>query len=145
MTDKTFNLDDLLDGTLDELADVPEFKIYPPGVHRCILTGFEVDKENGIIYMNLKGKETVELPSGSEDDPISDGQETRMRYQMTNEYGQGDFKKIMAALAEHFGKKSNNALMEDGTGAEVLIATNIQVDKKDKSKKYLRIDTLVVE
>jgi ribosomal protein L30E len=64
---------------------------------------------------------------------------------MTNEYGQGDFKKIMAALAERFGAKSNSALMEEGAGADVLVATNIQTDKKDKTKKYLRIDTLVVE
>ena len=145
MSNADFNIDDILDGTLDDLADLPEFKSYPPGVHKCILVNFEFDKEKkNVVYMNLKGIETVELPSGSEDAPISEGQETRSRYDLANEYGQGAFKKILASLATHYGAKPNRLLMEEAAGAEVLVVTSMKQDKKDKTKSYFQIDELQV-
>lgn len=144
--DNQVDMDDILDGTLDDLADLPEFKSYPPGVHRVTLVSFERDKDKkkAVMYVNFKGIETVELPSGSEDDPISDGQETRARYDLGNEYGQGAFKEILRSLATHYGAKTNRELMEEATGAEVLIVTSMKKDKKDATKSYFQVDSLEV-
>ena len=39
MTEQTLNLDidNLLDGTLDDLADAPEFKPFPLGAHKIVM------------------------------------------------------------------------------------------------------------
>ena len=34
---QAFNMDSLLEGTLDDLAQVPDFVAYPPGSHKVII------------------------------------------------------------------------------------------------------------
>lgn len=154
MTEQTINMDidSLLDGTLDDLADLPEFKPFPPGAHRCTVS-LELkeigDKKNKAIEVALTAIETVETPAGS-DEVVSPGQSDKVLYFLTHdnpkvaEIGQGQFKEMMKSFAEHFGAKSNRELMADAKGAEVLVATSLRTDKNDKTKKYLKIDSLKV-
>jgi hypothetical protein len=146
MSNDTFDINSILDGTLDDLADIPEFKAFPPGTHRCVIY-FETnteDKANPFITLKLKALETVELPSGSTDDPVSKDQETNKRYYLANEYGQGDFKEVMKQLGEHFGPQSNRDMMAAAQNAEALVVTDTRIDKKDKSKKYLEIKAIQI-
>lgn len=142
----TISVDDLLDGTLDDLADLPEFGIYPVGAHKVKLH-WDLNKEiNKVKYVSLEftGIETVELPAGSEASPISKDQKANTLFDLKNEWGQGAFKAVMASLAAHYGSKSNRELCKESEGAEALITVKHRKDKKDTTKVYMQLDTLAI-
>ena len=133
-----FNMDSLLDGTLDDLADAPEFKPFPAGTHKVTIT--IVQKKIGThpaFELSMKAIETVEL-SNPEDTPLAAGATTSEAFMMDNEIGQGNFKKILKSLAEHYGAKSNRELIEDAQNAEALVVTKIR-QNKDKTQSYTSI------
>lgn len=157
-------MDALLDGTLDDLSDIPEIVTYPVGAHR-VKMGWKLNHTIDGVF-NEKGKEssglkkfvqfsataieTVELPSGSTDAPLQAGSPFQQLFDLTNQYAQGNFKEIMKALAQHYGQgKTNRELLVESEGAEVVITIK---HRKDKSKKqddgspvvYAQIDNLMV-
>ena len=160
MTNENLNLDidSLLDGTLDDLADAPEFKPFPIGAHRIVMSWEtkQLDdkklqgKKNTIVTLKMKAFETVETPAGSEE-VCSPGQEENIGFFLVHhsspkamEIGQGAFKEIMKSLAGHYGAKSNRELMADSEGAEALVTTGLRADKTDKAKKYTTLEKLVI-
>lgn len=160
MTEANLNLDidSLLDGTLDDLADAPEFKPYPIGAHKVIINWEtkQLDdkklsgKKNTIVTLKMKAVETVETAAGS-DEVCSPGQEENIGFFLVHhsspkamEIGQGGFKEIMKSLAAHYGAKSNRDLMADSQGAEVLVTTGLRKDKQDANKKYTTLEKLMV-
>jgi hypothetical protein len=143
--DTDFDMDSLLEGKLDDLADVPEFKNFPNGAHTAIIS-FKKDKVNKhpCIKVSLKGIETQELADPTKDKPIEAGTESGVLYMLDNPIGQGKFKELMKTFAEAFGiDKSPNQLMEEGANATVLVVTT-QRPSKDKTKMYMDIVNLSV-
>lgn len=138
-----FNVDDILDGTLDDLADMPEFRPFPVGTHRAVMSWEDKTKKadwiNGhpAYILNLKAINTEEL-ANTEDTPLKAGDETGVMYMLDNELGQGSWKKILSSLSEHFGAMTNRELIAASNGAEVLIVTD-QRSNKDKTKKYTNV------
>ena len=165
MTNENLNLDidSLLDGTLDDLADAPEFKPFPLGAHKIVMkwetkqlddkTAKGPDgkpKKNTMVSLKMKALETVETPAGSEE-VCSPGQEENIGFFLVHhsspkamEIGQGAFKEIMKSLAGHYGAKSNRELMADSEGAEALVTTGHRKDKADASKKYTTLEKLMI-
>lgn len=164
MTDQTLDqMDALLDGTLDDLADIPEFRTYPIGAHKVKMSwrlnhtiegvfnekGKESSGLKKFVQLNCVAIETVELPAGSTEAPLDAGTPMQQLFDLTNEWAQGAFKNIMKALAQHYGPKSNRELLADSEGAEVVITIK---HRKDKNKKnddgtavvYPQIDNLMV-
>jgi hypothetical protein len=168
MTEQTLDgfdqMDALLDGTLDDLADIPEIRVYPEGVHKVkmgwalnhtipnvfIEKGKESSGLKKFVQFKATAIETVELPAGSTETPLEAGQPFQQLFDLTNEYAQGNFKAIMKALAAHYGAgKTNRQLLADSEGAEVLLVIK---HRKDKNKKqddgsavvYAQIDALEV-
>ena len=146
------DIDSLLDSTLDDLADMPEFKPFPAGAHRAILK-MEVKDVNGIpsIDVGLTGVETMELANDS-DAPIAAGDTTNVLLMLKkkdgtkNELSEGKFKELLRPLQAHFGTASNRETMEASQGAEVLVVTKLRTDKRDKDdvKYYTDIVSLQV-
>lgn len=143
------NIDSLLDGTLDDLADMPEFRPFPPGAHRCALK-MEVKKvnEQTAVEVTLTAKSTEEL-ANADDTPLNPGDSCNILYFLTHsnpkvaELGQGQFKNLMKPLAAHFGAKSNRELIAESEGTEVLVVTSLR-QNKDKTKTYTEIVEMVV-
>ncbi len=143
MAQDNFDVDAMLDGTLDDLADLPEFKPYPAGTHAVVLT--IVDKtapKNRVnnhpgFEVKMNAVETLELAS-SDDQPLVPGAETSVLYLLDNPIGQGSFKKLLASAAEHFGAKTNRELIADLQGATVAVVTR-QRQNKDKTQTYTDI------
>jgi hypothetical protein len=139
----SFDIDSMLDGVLDDLADAPEFKPFPAGTHKVTIT--IVQKKIGThpaFEVNLKAIETLEL-SNSEDTPLKAGATSSCAYMMDIEIGQGNFKKILASLAAHYGPQSNRQLIEAAQNAEVLVVTKVRMSK-DKTQSYTDIVELSV-
>lgn len=143
MAQDNFDIDSLLDGTLDDLADMPEFKPFPVGTHAVVLT--IVDKTakdkrvNGHpgFEVKMKAIETLELAK-PDDTPLVAGAETSVLYLLDNEIGQGSFKKLLATASEHFGAKTNRELIADLQNATVVVVTR-QRQNKDKTQTYTDI------
>lgn len=143
MSNENFNIDSLLDGTLDDLADAPEFKPFPAGTHKVIITILQ--KKIGThpaFEVGMKAVETLEL-ANSEEAPLATGATTSVAYMMDNDLGQGNFKKILASLAAHFGAKSNRELIAEAQNLEVAVVTKVR-QNKDKTQSYTDIVELQV-
>lgn len=143
MSNENFNIDSLLDGTLDDLADAPEFKPFPAGTHKVIIT--IVQKKIGThpaFEVGMKAVETLEL-ANSEEAPLATGATTSVAYMMDNDLGQGNFKKVLASLAAHFGAKSNRELIAEAQNLEVAVVTKVR-QNKDKTQSYTDIVELQV-
>lgn len=143
MAQDNFDIDAMLDGTLDDLADLPEFKPYPVGTHAVVLTIVDktapkdrVNNHPG-FEVKMKAVETLEL-ANSDDTPLVAGAETSVLYLLDNPIGQGSFKKLLASAAEHFGAKSNRELIADLNGATVAVVTR-QRQNKEKTQTYTDI------
>jgi hypothetical protein len=144
-----FNLDSLLDGTLADLKDLPEFKPFPAGTHRVLITLVDktalkdqVNKHPG-FEAKLVAEETMELPPGSEAIPLKKGDETSVLYLLDNDIGQGNFKKFLAAIAEKFGAMTNRELIAEVKNLECLVVTRLRTNK-DKTQSYTDIVELQV-
>ena len=150
--DKMLDMDALLDGKLDDLADMPEFKPYPVGAHVIKISWQLKDKEgkkplvinkHPCIQLNVTGVKTAELPAGSEDQPIKEGDTTNILFMMDNDMGQGQFKNIVRELAAHFQTTSVRETLEKSEGAECL-AVFSQRPNKEKTRMFNAIDAIKV-
>lgn len=146
------DIDSILDSTLDDLADVPEFKPFPIGTHRCIIKwDLKKIKEKTAVDLHLTGLETMELATPT-DTPIKNGDTTNVLFILfkddggKNEISEGQWKECLKPLAQHFGTVSNRDTMEKSNGAECLVTTTIRTDKRDKNnlKDYTAIVSLTV-
>lgn len=148
MSNDEFNVDAILDGTLDDLADMPEFKPFPAGTHAVTLKIVDKtakkDRVNGHPGFEFKmtAVETIELADSSET-PLVAGAETSVLYLLDNEIGQGAFKNVMKAAVEAFGPKTNRELLADLQGATVAVVTRLR-ENKDKTRKFTDLVELKV-
>lgn len=147
--DQAFDINSLLDGTLDDLADMPEFKPYPAGTHRVqaklidkTAPKDQVNKHPG-FELRMSMIETIELAQGDAE-VIQPKSEASVLYLLDNEMGQGQFKKILKSLAERFGAKSNRELIaEMSSWVECLVVTKQRMNK-DKTQTYTDVVELQV-
>lgn len=152
----TSDIDSLLDATLDDLADVPEFKPFAKGVHRSnIKWGTKVLNGKTAIELTLTVLETMEL-ANPEDTPPKPGDTTNVMFQFykkdgqPNEIAQGQFKNIVRSLRTGFNlpeTTSNREVMAASDGAEVLAVTGIRTDKKtdpQSPKYYTSVDEIAL-
>ena len=142
----------LLDNTIDALADMPEFKPFPKGAHRCTIK-WAIKAINGYpaIELSLKAISTEELVDPT-DTPVKAGDETSSIFILIgkdgtqNDLGQGQWKKLLVPLTAHFNTATNQETMDASQGCEVVAITGIQTNKKDPQniKHYTSIEQLMV-
>ena len=139
------NLDSILDSSIDDLADLPEFGIYPAGVHRVIINweSKEINKHPS-MEMKMKLVETVELANPAEDQPPQQGQESSSLFMLDNEFGQGAFKQIMKTLAAACGTNKISETVEASNGMEVQVVVAVKPDKKDPTVSRMNIRKVIV-
>lgn len=136
-----FNLDALLDGTLDDLADVPSYEPFHPGAHKVVINWKRVEKKPA-FSLNMTLVEHGEL-SDSNAIPQKPGTQTSVMFMLDNEYGQSAFRKIMTSLADHYSAGTNRELMEKSEGSEVLVVTKLRKNK-EKTAEFTDIVELQV-
>lgn len=136
-------LSDLLDSEIDDLADLPEFKVFPPGVHKVKIKWEEKEvNDNETVELQMSAIETIEL-ANPEDTPLAPGDEASVLFMLTNEFAQGAFKKILKVLAPMCGTKGIKETMEASSGMEIDVVTKVRTAKSDKTKQYTDIVKIV--
>ena len=144
MNDMTANIDSLLDSSIDDLCDLPEFKPYPAGAHKVFIS-FKAKDINGhpSVEVSMKAIETLELANPNADQPLQAGAETSVAYMLDNEMGQGKLKEFIKPLAALHGVSSIRQVIELSEGMEVTVVTKVR-QNKDKSASYTDISKLIV-
>jgi len=137
MSDTEFDLASLLDGTLDDLADRPEFLPFVQGAHTVKLTLIQDEKKSSVLYAACTLIETLEQADPNET-PMEPGTKFRARMDLSNKFGQGDIKMILAAAATVFNERSVSKLIESlkTEGMECSVVTE---NRTNKDKVYTSI------
>jgi len=135
MTNDTSLLDSLLDSTLDDLADLPEFKPFPDGAHRCSIEFKQGDDpKKPSMQVKFTALETLELTNNT-DEPLVPGTTTSVFFYFQkkdgtpNEYAQGEFKIILAGIKSVTGGNSNREVIELSKGAEYAVLFKVKKGK----------------
>lgn len=155
------DLDSILDSTLDDLADIPEFKPFPAGAHKCIINWeFKEIAKQMCPELKLTAIETMELSnpgtvnadgSIAGDQPVKQGDTCAQAFVFKkkdgtkNEISEGQFKNIMKALSTALGTSVNREIIEQSQGMEVVAVTAVRTDDSDKDnvKHYLQIKNVL--
>lgn len=152
------NIDDLLDGTLDDLADAPSFQPFPAGAHNVKISWkIKTIADMPAVELSLTYLAPVEL-NDPEVTPPKAGDESSTAFMLkkkdkdsgqvvTNDMGQGQWKALLAMLKTDLNldeSASNRQVMEATEGMEVLAVTAVRIDKRDKDnhKHYLEVKSL---
>lgn len=132
-------LDALLNGTVDDLADLPEIKPFPAGAHR-VTVEFETKEINKkpAVFLHMTLVEHLEL-ADTNDEPLVAGAKTNCMYMLLNndgkpnEISQGQLKKILLSVKEGLGVSSSSPgdIMEAAKGAEVVVSTKLRENKSN--------------
>ena len=138
------NLDSLLDLTLDDLADLPEFKPFPAGAHK-VTASMELKDIGGkeCIELTLTLLETLEQ-ANPQDEPSKPGDTANTLFMLDNEYGLGNLKKCATPIAKALGVAKISEVVDACKDVECVVITSLRPDKHDKDKKYLQIKELQV-
>jgi hypothetical protein len=140
------SVEDLLDGTLDDIDDLPEFKPFPPGSHavKATLTIKEVNGKQA-VELAMTAIATLELSNSAADEPLKEGDQTSVLFMLDNEFGQGKMKKILAPLGEALGTRATREIIEQTTDMEVAVLTKVRRNRNDPDQVYTDVVELVVE
>lgn len=135
----------LLDSTLDDLEDLPEFKPFPPGAHRA-RASLALKEVSGAqcVELSLKGLETMELAEPTKDVPIKEGDTASVLFMLNNEFGRGAFKAIAKPLAAALGINTTRELIDAAKEVEVVVVTTSKKDKNDPDRVFMKIKELQV-
>lgn len=126
------DFDDLLDSSIDDLADIPEFKTFPNGVHKVTVKFVEKEvNKHPCVEFNMSAVETVELANPADSEPLNPGDEGSVLFMLDNEIGQGKLKKILVVFAAECGTSSLRDTMTAANGMEVFVVSKQRVDKKN--------------
>lgn len=132
------DMDSLLDGTLDDLADAPTFKPFAAGAH-MLKIAFKTDEPiNNIptVKVKLTHVSTEELTNPDDVAPVA-GDQTEVAFMLKDKDGkanalaQGQLKELLASLKTGLGLETatNREVMAASEGLEVLAVTTVRKSK----------------
>lgn len=146
MNDAT-SIDSLLDSTLDDLADLPEFKIFPAGAYNgTVALAVKKMGDNMGVELTLTNQETVELSDPTQDQPAA-GATTSVGFLLNNEFGQGALKKVLTSLKEGLQlpeAMTNREVMEAAAGTNCMVILTTRAAKDDATKVYQGLKSVTV-
>jgi hypothetical protein len=148
-------MDDLLDRSIDDLKDLPEFKVPDTGIYKLrVNCNAKYINEKPAIEMNFAVREIVELADSSipeearakPDDKFSiafflldkDGNESEM--------GFGRLKQFTAPFSEHFGEKNVKAVCRNHIKDVDITAKVVKKQRKDDKEKFdARVEDVTID
>jgi hypothetical protein len=138
------DLDTLLDSTLDDLEDLPQFAVFPAGASKCLatLSSKDVNKKPA-IELSFKMVESIELVDPQATAP-KEGDQSSSLFFLDNEFGRGKFKAIAGYFADYVGSTRLRDIVEGVKDVEVILVSAAKVDKHDDTKIYLEVKELQV-
>lgn len=129
----TNSLDNILDATLDDLADMPSIVLFPNGAHKVKFES-KIDAKNSSVQITLTYIEPLELADPTSAAPAAGDKNSVFFYLKTkegkaNEYAQGALKNIVKVLQPALGGDTTTEVLSNAQNAEVAVVTKIRVGK----------------
>lgn len=146
---------DLLDESLDNLADLEKFEPLPAGSHSVNLS-FKEENNNNMpaVRVEMTLVETLELANSNEAMP-EPGKKVGILYMLKykdkqtqeivpNKVGQGQLKEILNVLKEEFGGASPREIMAASEGANVAVTLKVRPMKDDPDVKFNTVKAIAI-
>lgn len=132
----------ILDGTLDDIADLPGFNIFPSGAYLVELTEGFVQKEiakHPAVELQMKCIEVKEL-SDPATAPLAPkpGDICSTAFMLDNEFGRGKLKQALSPIGEKLGLKSNREIMVGSKGIQAIVVIK-KTENKEKGREYANL------
>ena len=143
-----FDIDSLLDGTLDDLADMPSISLFPNGAHKVTLVS-KIDPVKASVMFTMTYVEPLELADPTSATPAA-GDKNSVFFNLkkkdgtANEYAQGALKNIVKVLQARFGGSTTTEVLQESQNAEIAVVTKIRVGKGEYEGRD-NIDIVKVE
>ena len=132
----SISIDDLLNSSVDDLADMPEFAVFPAGAHRVSVSfSSKTVNKHPSVEMKMVARETVELANPNDDQPLAAGTEGTILFMLDNDLGQGKLKDILKVFAGVTGGATLSEIMANANGSEVVAVTKVR-QNKEKTQSY---------
>jgi len=141
------DLDNILDLTLDDIADLPSYRPFAAGAHQVLVTMESKEVANKpSIEAKFKLIATMELADENlaEEDKPKEGDEANTLFFLDNEIGLGKFKAFANNFAEFAGTRNLKEIVEAVTEVECVLMNGVKADKNDKTKFYLDVKECTV-
>ena len=144
----TANIDNILDMTLEDLADMPSISLFPNGAHKVKLET-KIDTKKASVQMTMHYIEPLELADPTSATPAA-GDKNSVFFHLkkkdgtANEYAQGALKAIVKVLQGSFGGSTTTEVLENAKDAEIAVVTKIRVGKGEYEGRD-NIDIVKVE
>ena len=142
---------DFLDSTVDDLADLPEFKPYPLGSYIFTFAGWDTlfndkKKPTGVeLEFSLRSVLEMADPEEMATFNAEEGRKWKTRILVKkkdggrNEFGEGQLKNFLNVLRERFPGESTREILDGGVGSDLAITLKQRADKNDREKIYNEI------
>lgn len=129
----TSSLDNILDATLDDLADMPSIVLFPNGAHKVKFES-KIDPKKASVQITLTYIEPLELADPTSATPAAGDKNSVFFYLKNkdgkaNEYAQGALKNIVKVLQGTFGGDTTTEVLTNSKDVEVAVVTKIRVGK----------------
>lgn len=134
---------DILNGSLDDIEDLPQFIAFPSGAYIVELPDGLVEKEinkHPAVTMKIKHEETKELsdPNTPDSERPKVGDQTDISFMLDNETGRGFLKIALKAIKERVNSNNPKELMAAAKGVKALIVVKKTKDDA-KQREYTNL------
>lgn len=133
---------DILDGSIDDLADLQEYKPWPAGSYNAIFS-WEVTKINDapVVKFVFKNPEVLELADPEAEVPRENSSTSISAFLLqadgsVNENGQGLIKLVSKGLQDTFGGESPREVLDNAAGGKVAVTFKVTSRTKDGETNY---------
>ena len=142
---------DLLDGSVDELADLKGFEPFPEGSYKLSINWNQKEiNDCPAVILKLTCVEVLELSDKTKEAPeVGKSVDIAYIYKrkdkndpkklVRNEVAEGQLKEVLQVLQPVFTAANNRELMAASEGAEIAATLKVRADKNDPDKKYNQI------
>lgn len=150
----------LLDSSVEELADLEKFTPIPAGSHRVRLDwSFPEHETDVVVQLKLTVVETLEMASSAEQAP-EPGKSGNIRFPLQRKdgtpiisqksgkpmtMGQGQLKEVIAVLQPTFGGSTVKEVIDNSQGAEVVATLKVRKNPNDPDQQFNEIKAILVE
>lgn len=123
---------DMLDETLDDLADLPETKPFPAGAHLASVKIKRNTKKAGSYVVEMTHKMVVEMSNPADTEPAEGDQSTifistKKKDGTANEIGQGQLKMFFKPIAAMLNTNSiNECIAATKDGLDMVVVCGIR-------------------
>lgn len=132
---------EFLDGTLDDIADLPQFLAFPSGAYVVHLPGGMIAKKVGehpALTMKVVCKEIKELSNPEDTALVKVGDQGDIAFMMDNETGRGFSKIVTKAIGLKLGTTNMREILAASKGIDALLVVKKTKDDK-KQREYMNL------